>query len=343
MTTETAVEKPKLARKDFLSSIDPRWCPGCGDYAILKNLTSVYAEMGVPREKFTVISGIGCSSRLPYYAETYGFHTIHGRAPTVALGAKLANPDLNVWVITGDGDALSIGGNHFMHTIRRNPDIKIVLFNNQIYGLTKGQASPTSPPGLKTKTTPFGAIDTPVRPSMLAIASGATFSARVLDTDGTMMKEVMTAAARHRGTAVIEVLVNCVIFNDGIFDLYTNKETAADNVVKLKHGEPLIFGKNSDKALVMDGVSPKVVGINDSGISAERFIRHDASFESSSFSYMLASMDHPEFPLPVGILRQVSKPTYEDAMLSQEVGITSKRKRPTLDEVLTAGDTWTVG
>lgn len=335
-------KKPEdYTKKDFVSNQDIRWCSGCGDYHIHNALTSTWAKLGIPKENFAVISGIGCSSRFPYYADTFGFHTIHGRAPTVALGAKLANPDLSVWVITGDGDALSIGGNHLLHSLRRNPDINIVLFNNEIYGLTKGQTSPTSQTGIKTKSTPMGSFDAPVKPLPFSVTAGATFIARVVDTNLPMMREVFQASSEHKGVSFIEAYTNCVIFNDGAFASQESRLERKEATLELKHGEPLIFGKESNKGIVLDGMKPKVVIIGENGITKEDILVHDESSDDICYTYMLANMGGDGFPTPVGILKKVSKPTYEDQIIAQQNEAISKSK-PSLQNLLFSSDTWEV-
>lgn len=295
---------PAYTRKDFLTNTDPRWCAGCGTFATFNGITRTFVNAGIPREKFAVISGIGCSSRLPYYSNTYGFHTIHGRAPTVAMGLKMTNPELNVWVITGDGDGLSIGGNHFIHLMRRNPNLKMVLFNNQIYGLTKGQTSPTSPLGVKTKSTPFGSVDRPMHPLTLALGAGATFVARVPDTDNELLAQVLAAASKHEGVAIVEVLINCVIFNDGAYLPYTDKQTRPDTTVLLEAGKPLIFGAQKNKGVRMKDDRPEVVTIGENGVTMEDIVVHDPQNPNSGYAFMLAEMGG-ELPVPYGILRQV--------------------------------------
>jgi 2-oxoglutarate ferredoxin oxidoreductase subunit beta len=296
---------PAYTRKDFLSSTEPRWCAGCGTFATLNGITRTFVNAGISREKFAVISGIGCSSRLPYYSNTYGFHTIHGRAPSVAMGLKMTNPELNVWVITGDGDGLSIGGNHFIHMMRRNPNLKMVLFNNQIYGLTKGQTSPTSPLGVKTKSTPFGSVDRPMHPLTVALGAGATFVARVPDTDNELMYQVLNAANKHNGVAIIEVLINCVIFNDGVFQPLTEKQSRPDTTVLLEAGKPLLFGTNKNKGVRMKGDRPEVVTVGENGVRVEDLIVHDPQNPNSGYAFMLAEMGG-ELPVPFGILRQIN-------------------------------------
>ncbi len=326
-----------LTKKDFLSGVDPRWCPGCGCHSVLQRLMSSFAALDIPRENYALISGIGCSSRLPYYANTYGIHGIHGRAPTMAMGLKLSRPELSVWVVTGDGDALAIGGNHFMHLMRRNADIKVIMINNRIYGLTKGQASPTTAVGTKTKTTPLGSEEIPVKPLALAIAAGATFAARVMDIDGEMMGEVFQAAARHRGTAFIEVLVNCVIFNDGAFNVLSDKTTRNDYSVRLRHGQRLVFGTNQDKAIHIHNLKPQVVPYYEAAPMPELMI-HDVHNLDSTPAYLLSQMEAPEKPMPFGIFRQVSLPVYGE--------VNANRTRPT-DEAVerlfrSGGNTWSV-
>ncbi len=295
-------------RLDFLSATTPRWCPGCGCFAVLKSLTATYARLGVPREKLLTISGIGCTSRLPYYTRTFGFHTVHGRAPTVAMGAKLANPELSVWLISGDGDALAIGGNHTMHLLRRNPDIKMLMLNNQIYGLTKGQASPTSPTGLKTKSTPYGVADTPVNPVNLALACGATFVARVPDTSGPMMEEVFAAAHAHRGVAFVEVLLNCITFHDGAYEQITAKATRDDSSVRLVAGAPLRFGGNGRKLLVHANGHIAAIELAEDEPLPDNAVIHDPT--DAGLAQQLALMSLPDLPCALGIFRQVQAPVY---------------------------------
>ncbi len=337
-------EPPQFfTKKDLVSDIEPRWCPGCGSYAVLNVIMNLLPKLGLPREKFVFVSGIGCSSRFPYYINTYGFHTIHGRAPAVATGLKLARPDLSVWVITGDGDALSIGGNHFIHIMRRNPNIKILLFNNQIYGLTKGQASPTTIYGKKTKSTPWGAVDVPIRPISMALAAGATFVARVADRDINLMKEVMLAAANHRGTALIEIYQNCVIFNDGAFRPFTDKDTKDDATITLRHGEPLIFGKNRDRGIRVNKLRPEVVRIGEDGITESDILVHDVRNPDPTMAYMLSLMQYPLEPVPFGIFRQISRPTYEDYYMSLEERAKAMKGEGDIFQLFRNANTWEVG
>ncbi len=341
MAAEAAV---KLSRKDFVSDQDVRWCPGCGDYSILANVQRVMPELGVPRENVVFVSGIGCSSRFPYYMNTYGFHTIHGRAPAFATGIKACRPDLSVWIVTGDGDGLSIGGNHMLHTIRRNIDCQILLFNNQIYGLTKGQYSPTSEIGLKTKSTPQGAIDHPIDPIAFALGCGATFVARTIDVDAKHMQSVLQRAHEHKGTAFIEILQNCPVFNDGIWDEVQDRKSRSKASLVLEHGEPLVYGGPGErKGLRFKGGLPSVVDLADDQDPLEAgIVVHDERLESPSYAGVLASLQRPDFPLPVGVFRSVEKPTYEDMLQSQVESSIADRGRGDLRALLHSGDTWEI-
>jgi 2-oxoglutarate ferredoxin oxidoreductase subunit beta len=333
-----------LSAKDFASDQDVRWCPGCGDYSILANLQRVMPELGLPRENFVFVSGIGCSSRFPYYMNTYGFHTIHGRAPAFASGIKVARPDLSVWVVTGDGDGLSIGGNHLLHTIRRNLDLQILLFNNRVYGLTKGQYSPTSRIGMKTKSTPDGSIDYPVDPIAFALGSGATFVARSVDVDAAHLQEVLRRAYEHRGTAFVEILQNCPVYNDDEWIEVEDKKTRVDASLKLTDGQPLLFGgpQNRRGIRIENGI-PSVVTLaqgQDPQLAGVA-IHHD-QHESPAYAFALASLPRPGFPLPIGVFRAVEKPTYE-SLLEQQVHDAIARRGPgDLAKLLDSGDTWTV-
>lgn len=332
----------QLTKKDFVSNQEVRWCPGCGDYAILNNVQKVMPELGIPREKIVFVSGIGCSSRFPYYMNTYGFHSIHGRAPAIATGIKSANPELSVWVITGDGDALSIGGNHFMHVLRRNLDINYILFNNRIYGLTKGQYSPTSVFGQRTKSTPMGVIDYPVNPLSLAIASEATFVARSIDIDVKHLGAMVEAAARHKGVSFLEVYQNCNIFNDGAFDYFAERSVRQDKVLYLEDGKPMIFGKDRNLGIRMKGAHPEVVQIGENGITEADILVHDINLEDPSVAFMLARMEQPDFPQPVGIFRAVERPSY-DQMLAEQIETAIAKSGPgTLEKLIYSGDMWTV-
>ena len=337
-----APQPGQLTKKDFVSNQEVRWCPGCGDYAILNNVQKVMPELGIPREKIVFVSGIGCSSRFPYYMNTYGFHSIHGRAPGIATGIKSANPDLSVWVITGDGDALSIGGNHFMHVLRRNLDINYILFNNRIYGLTKGQYSPTSVFGQRTKSTPMGVIDYPVNPLSLAIASEATFVARSIDIDVKHLGVMVEAAARHTGVSFLEVYQNCNIFNDGAFDYFAERSVRQDHVLYLEHGKPMIFGKDRNKGIRMNGAHPEVVTIGEGGITEADILVHDIHLEDPSVAFMLARMEQPDFPQPVGIFRAVERPSYDQMLADQIETAIAKSGAGTLEKLIYSGDMWTV-
>src|SRR5499427_4335307 len=324
----------ELTKKDFVSNQEVRWCPGCGDYAILNNVQKVMPDLGIPREKTVFVSGIGCSSRFPYYMNTYGFHSIHGRAPAIATGIKCANPDLSVWVITGDGDALSIGGNHFIHAIRRNLDVNYILFNNRIYGLTKGQYSPTSEFGKKTKSTPVGTIDYPVNPLSLAIASESTFVARSIDIDVKHLGMCVEAAARHKGMSFVEVYQNCNIFNDGAFDSFAERSVRPDHVLYLEHSKPMIFGKDRNKGIRMNGAHPEVVTIGENGITEADLLVHDIYLQDPSVAFMLARMEQPDFPQPVGIFRAVERPSYDQLMADQIETAVAKSGPGSLDKLI---------
>ena len=325
--------------KDFKSDQEVRWCPGCGDHAILGSITRALAELNIPKEKYAFISGIGCSSRFPYYLDTYGFHSIHGRAPAIASGVKVANPDLSVWEITGDGDAMAIGGNHFIHAIRRNIDINIILFNNEIYGLTKGQYSPTSQKGAVTKTSPFGTVEEPFSPGELVIGSKGKFFARTIDTNVKLSTEIFKEAARFEGTSVVEALQNCVIFNDGVHKALTDRESREDTTIILKHGEPMIFGKNRDKGLVLDRLKLKVVELGN-GISEEDILVHDAEDNTPGMHTLLANMKYPAYPVALGIIRSVSAPSYDMAVKGQIAKVQKESKIKNVDDLLRSGSTW---
>ena len=335
----TAIASSRLTRKDFVSDQDVRWCPGCGDYAILAQVQKVMPELGVPRENIVFISGIGCSSRFPYYMNTYGFHGIHGRAPAIATGLKTSRPDLSVWVVTGDGDALSIGGNHFIHLLRRNLDINILLFNNRIYGLTKGQYSPTSEQGKVTKSTPFGSVDHPFNPVSVALGSDGTFVARTIDVEAKHLQDMIRRASEHRGTAFVEILQNCNIFNDGAFARLTEKDVKADHQLALEHGKPLIFGKNRDKGIRMCGYSLEVVQLGN-GVSESDLVVHDE--KDPALGFLLSLMAPPTFPTPIGVFRAVERPTYEGILFEQIQRAKQRQGEGNLDELLSRADTWTV-
>ena len=328
--------------KDFKSDQYVRWCPGCGDYAILNSLQKVMADMGVPTHDIAVISGIGCSSRLPYYINSYGFHTIHGRAAAIATGVKIANPKLTVWQISGDGDGLAIGGNHFIHSVRRNIDINVLLFNNQIYGLTKGQFSPTTKKGFITKSSPYGTIERPFRPAELTFGARGTFFARLLDVDLKNAQETIAASARHKGTSVVECLVNCVIFNNGAHGWIAEKENRPDRIIFLEHGKPMIYGVNKDKGLILDGFELKAVKIGENGITQKDILIHDAACEDITLQYKLAMMEGPDMPIAMGVIRDVQTETYNDAMDNQIAEVKEKSKIHSFDELVNSLEQWEI-
>lgn len=327
-----------LKAKDFASDQDVRWCPGCGDYAILNQVRKVFANLKYTKENSVFVSGIGCSSRFPYYMDTYGFHTIHGRAPAVATGVRLANPDLNVWLVTGDGDGLSIGGNHLLHILRRNVNVKILLFNNRIYGLTKGQYSPTSEEGKKTKSSPMGSLDLPIQPIALALASEASFVARTIDIDK-QLPDVLTRAAEHSGSAFVEIYQDCNIFNHKAFEFATDKDTKEDHLIRLEHGKPLIFGADRDKGIRLNGAhKPEIVNLSD--VKEDDLIFHDE--EDETLAFMLARMKHPEFPEPMGVFYSVKDDCYEDLLTQQVEQSIAAKGEPTLSQLFNDGDTFDV-
>ena len=336
---ETTI-KQQYTAKDFKSDQYVRWCPGCGDYAVLNTLQKVMAELGVAPHNVATISGIGCSSRLPYYTSGYGFHTIHGRGAAVATGVKVANPRLSVWQITGDGDCLAIGGNHFIHSVRRNVDINVLLFNNQIYGLTKGQYSPTTKKGYVTKSSPFGTVERPFRPAELTFGARGTFFARLLDVDLKNSQTAIMAAAKHKGTSVVECLVNCVIFNDGAHGWLAEKEPRTDRLILLEHGKPMIFGKEGNKGLVLDGFKLKVVTIGENGVTEADILVHDATCEDTTLQMMLAMMEGPEFPIAVGVIRDVVEESYDAAVETQIAEVKAKSKIKTFDDLIASCEKW---
>ncbi|MBP1665333.1 MAG: korB 2 [Bacteroidetes bacterium] len=328
--------------KDFKSDQEVRWCPGCGDHAVLNAVQKALSEFGIPKEKFAFISGIGCSSRFPYYMDTYGFHSIHGRAAAIATGVKTANPELSVWNITGDGDALAIGGNHFIHAVRRNIDIKIILFNNEIYGLTKGQYSPTSEKGLVTKTSPFGTVEEPFSVGEIVIGAKGKFFARTYDSNVALSTQIFVEAAKHKGTSVVEVLQNCVIFNDGIHDAVTGREVRDERTIVLKDGQPMLFGKNNDKGLVLEGLKLKVVRLGENGITEKDILVHDSHEPNPGIQYMLANMKYPDYPVALGVIRSVEGHTYEADVEEQIGNIRKTAKIRCMDDLLKSGSTWKV-
>ena len=329
----------KLTRKDFVAAQDVRWCPGCGDNAILAQVQKTLPELGIPRENIVFISGIGCSSRFPYYMNTFGIHSIHGRAPTLAMGLKVARPELQVWVATGDGDALAIGGNHFAHAMRRNIDINILLFNNQTYGLTKGQYSPTSAIGTRSKSSPDGSIENPVNPVGVAIGSEAAFIARTVDIFQKHMSTVLARAANHRGASLVEIAQNCIIFNDGAWAHMTNPDNRLENVLYLEHGQPMRFGKQGEKGIRLNGLNPEVVKVEDVG--EENLLVHDEQAAEPTLAYLLSRMGPPDFPIPVGVFRAIDKPVYSQ-LLMEQVHDAQAKKEADLEALFRQGESWDV-
>jgi 2-oxoglutarate ferredoxin oxidoreductase subunit beta len=340
MSDATGVtESPRYTKKDFESDQDVRWCPGCGDYAILSAIQKVMPDLGIPREEIVFISGIGCSSRFPYYMNTYGFHTIHGRAPAIATGLRLARPELKVFVVTGDGDGLSIGGNHLLHVLRRNVDVTILLFNNKVYGLTKGQYSPTTEFGKVTKSTPMGAADRPVNPCLFALAAGATFVARTVDRNVPHMEETVKRAAKHKGAGFVEILQNCNVYNDLAWNILYDRESKIQHELKLEHGKPLVFGPADDRrGIVLDGVKPRVVKVKDTPESA--LWVHDEADPVAAL--VLAQLSSPEFPIATGVLLRTESPVYEDILIEQEQKAIGDRGRGEIEKLLLSGETWKV-
>lgn len=332
----------KYTAKDYKSDQYVRWCPGCGDHALLNSLHKAMAELGVAPHDTAVISGIGCSSRLPYYMNTYGFHTIHGRAAAIATGVKVANPKLTVWQISGDGDCMAIGGNHFIHALRRNININIVLLNNRIYGLTKGQYSPTSPRGFVSKSSPYGTVEDPFRPAELAFGARGRFFGRCVDVDGPNSVEVLLASAKHKGASVVEVLQNCVIFNDGSQSAVATKEARAKNAIYLKQGQPMVFGENNEFGLMQEGFGLKVVKLGENGITEKDLLIHDAHCQDNTLHMKLALMEGPDFPIALGVIRDVEAPCYDEAVYAQIEEVKAKKKDRSLEELLMMGETWEI-
>jgi 2-oxoglutarate ferredoxin oxidoreductase subunit beta len=346
MSATTLTSLTTLKPEDLKTDQDVRWCPGCGDYSILAQMKKALTTVGVPREQLVFISGIGCSSRFPYYMNTYGFHTIHGRAPTFATGLRLANPDLQVWVVTGDGDGLSIGGNHLLHPMRRNVDIKVILFNNEIYGLTKGQYSPASRLGTPTKTSPGGSFETPMRPLSVALAAEATFVARTIDVDVQHLVGTLQKAAAHKGSAFVEIYQNCVIFNDDVYKYATDKAVKADNILYLEHGKPMVFGKDKSKGIRLNGIRPEVVTVG-KDCQIDDLLMHDAYAEDATLAYLLSRFKHDprvsdSFPEPVGVFRDVKKPTYEEHLDTRIKKAIETRGPGKVEDLFKAEDVWTV-
>jgi 2-oxoglutarate ferredoxin oxidoreductase subunit beta len=332
----------KLTAKDYATDQEVRWCPGCGDYAILKAVQKLMPELGVNKENSVFVSGIGCSSRFPYYMNTYGFHTIHGRAPSFATGVKLANPELDVWVVTGDGDGLSIGGNHMMHVLRRNVDLNILLFKNEIYGLTKGQYSPTSQVGTRSPSTPDGSVDLPLSPAVFALGSGARFVARSIDTEMRHLTKVLISAHQHVGASFVEILQNCPVYNDGIFDSVKDKKQAADTKLVIEHGEPLLFGQDNQKGLRLNPqkLSFEIVTIGEDGVTEADIVIHDQT--NKVLAQMLAELKGPDFPVPVGVIYQVPATAYVSDVYSQRIAVRETKGKADLNALLRTGHTWTV-
>ncbi len=330
-------------KDDFISGQDVRWCPGCGDYAILSVMQKTLADYTqTKRENHVFVSGIGCSSRFPYYMNTYGFHTIHGRAPAIATGLKCARPDLTVWVITGDGDGLSIGGNHLIHALRRNVDLNIILVNNEIYGLTKGQYSPTSEKGKVTKSSPYGSIDYPINPLCIAIAAESTFIARTVDSDPRHMSQVLSRAYLHKGVSFVEIYQNCIIFNKDTHAPITGRENRDDRALYLEHGKPLIFGKNKGKGIRLNGIKTEIVNLSDVQDPQKELLIHNENEALPNYAYLLTQMDYPAMPVPFGVFRCIEKPTYDEMMTEQVAATVKSKGKGTLKELLYTEDVWTV-
>ncbi|HPH16031.1 MAG TPA: 2-oxoacid:ferredoxin oxidoreductase subunit beta [Bacteroidales bacterium] len=328
--------------QDLKSNVDVKWCAGCGDHAVLNALQKAMPQCGVALENIVVVSGIGCSSRLPYYMNTYGMHTIHGRASAIASGVKSANPELSVWQITGDGDCLAIGGNHFIHAVRRNIDINIILFNNEIYGLTKGQYSPTSKKGQVTKTSPMGTIETPFNPGELTLGCRGTFFARAIDNNIALCTDVMIQAQNHKGTSVVEILQNCVIFNNGAHEYFANRNEKDDRQVILEHGKPMIFGKNREKGLVLKGMELQVVTIGESGITESDILIHDAHCSNTVIHNMLITMKAPNFPIALGVIRDVEDQTYDNALTEQLEYAHQNSNIHSIEALFSSGEIWEI-
>ena len=344
MEENLTVERSRvpLTKEDFVSDQMVKWCPGCGGHAILSSVANVFPKIGYKKENFCVVSGIGCSSRFPYYVNTYGFHGIHGRANAIATGVKIANPHLSVWIATGDGDSMAIGGNHFIHIIRRNVDLNILLFNNQIYGLTKGQYSPTTPMGSITKSSPQGTIEHPFNPGELVLGAQGTFFARVVDNNIKMMTDVMFEAARHDGTSVIEILENCVIFADKTHEMITSKDLRDDHQLHLKNGEPMLFGKNKEKGIRLAEAGLEVVKLGKNGITEKDILTHDQYSQDPGIHLMLAKMQPPAFPVALGVIRSAMFSTYDDMVEEQITNAKKSSPIKTVDDLLNSGETWEI-
>lgn len=346
METKSVEIPEKLTNKDFVTDQDVRWCPGCGDYSILKQVQTIFPELGIKKEDYVFISGIGCSSRFPYYMDTYGMHSIHGRATAIASGLKATRPDLSVWVVTGDGDALSIGGNHFIHLLRKNFDIKVLMFNNQIYGLTKGQYSPTSEVGKITKSTPYGSIEHPFNPAELALGANGTFIARTLDRDPKHLRTILELANAHKGTSFVEIYQNCPVFNDAAFFIYSDKETKKDEALYLEDGKPLVFGVNDEKGIKFEGFQPEIVDLKNGNVSLNELWIHDQR-DKIKANILAGFADHKSksgehLPRPFGVLYSADRPTYESIMSEQIEKIISKKGKPSLNKILSGDKTWEI-
>jgi len=342
MTNHNMTDIPVLTKQDFIPEGDVKWCPGCGDYVVLNAVHSILPEIGKKVEDIVFVSGIGCSSRFPYYVNTYGFHGIHGRAPAIASGIKIANPNLSVWQITGDGDSMAIGGNHFIHVIRRNIDINIIILNNKIYGLTKGQASPTTPLGSETKSSPYGTIEQPFRPGLLTIGARGQFFARLLDTNPKMIRDVLLAAEKHKGTSVIEVLQNCVIFNNQVHAIVTNKETRDDHQLHLVHGEPMLFGPNKEKGIIFNPKTMKLekVIVGENGITIDDILVHNEKTQDYTMHLMLLQLHPPDMPLALGVIRNVDKSSYDELLERKMKEAKEKSKYKSFEDMLFSGDVY---
>jgi len=339
--SDTTTEKIKLTAKDYASSQDVKWCPGCGDYSILKQMQTVFPELGIPKEKIVFISGIGCSSRFTYYMDTYGIHSIHGRALPIASGVKMADPDLSVWVVSGDGDSLSIGGNHFIHFMRKNFNIKMLMFNNQIYSLTKGQYSPTSEKGKVTKTTPYGSLEEPFNSLELALGAKSTFVARTIDRDPKHMQAIIKRAHQHKGSAFIEIYQNCPVFNDEAFFLFSEKESKKDEAIYLEQGKPLVFGGNENKGIRLDGLVPVIVNMNENHLALNDLWIHDEN-DKTKANILARFSDTVGFPRPFGVIYREERNTYEDDMFRQLEDIRDKKGKLTLNKILSGEKTWEI-
>ncbi len=346
-TQNGSSETESYKGKDFSSDQDVRWCPGCGDYTILKQVQNMMPKIGVNKEDIVFISGIGCAARFPYYMNTFGMHSIHGRAPAIATGLKVSRPELSVWIVTGDGDSLSIGGNHFMHLLRRNVNVNLLLFNNQIYGLTKGQYSPTTPEGSVFKSTPYGSIDHPVNPLALSLGSDGAFVARTMDRDPRHLQEMLIRANEHKGTSMLEIYQNCIVFNDGAFELFTDKKSRPRETIYLEQGKPLVFGDNEEKGVRLDGLKPKVVSLDDGSYSKEDLWIHDE--QDNTKAYLLSrffdqkeSVDGLHLPRPFGVLYAIDRPCYDEGVRNQVEEVVQRKGVGDLDEILRGPETWTV-